>query len=92
MSNPENYANQIDQALFPRKKIHIHGVEFDEDFLSDLVVKHLNEQHTTLRPKFSDAFEIYMRENTSSHRRKFRNVALHYYSLFIAQFGDMLLN
>ena len=92
MSNPENYANQIDQALFPRKKIHIHGVEFDEDFLSDLVVKHLNEQHTTLRPKFSDAFEIYMRENTSSHRRKFRNVALHYDSLFIAQFGDMPLD
>ena len=62
MSKTENYANQIDQAPFPRNKIHIHGVEFDEDFLSELVVKHLNEKHTTLRPKFSDAFKIYTSE------------------------------
>jgi hypothetical protein len=50
MSNPENFANQIDQALFPRKKIHIHGVEFDEDFLSESQVSFLSQRHP---PTFS---------------------------------------
>ena len=82
-----------DELLFSsQKKILIHGVEFEEEFLSGLIVKHLSEKSTNLRPRFSDAFEIYMRENTSSHRRKFRSVALHYYSLFIDQFGDMHLD
>ena len=82
-----------DELIFSsQKKILIHGVEFEEEFLSGLIVKHLSEKSTNLRPRFSDAFEIYMRENTSSHRRKFRSVALHYYSLFIGQFGDMHLD
>jgi integrase len=82
-----------DELLFSsQKKILIHGVEFEEEFLSRLIVKHLSEKSTNLRPRFSDAFEIYMRENTSSHRRKFRSVALHYYSMFIDQFGDMHLD
>ena len=82
-----------DELLFSsQKKILIHGVEFEEEFLSGLIVKHLSEKSTNLRPRFSDAFEIYMRENTSSHRRKFRSVALHYYSMFIDQFGDMHLD
>ena len=81
-----------DELLSSQKKILIHGVEFEEEFLSGLIVKHLSEKSTNLRPRFSDAFEIYMRENTSSHRRKFRSVALHYYSMFIDQFGDMHLD
>ena len=92
MTTSINYDNQIEQLIFPRNKVRIHGVEFDEDLLSELVVKHLSEQKSKFRPKLSDALEIYMRENTSSHRRKFRNVALHYYSLFTAQFGDMPLD
>jgi integrase len=92
MTTCVNYDNQIEQLIFPRNKVSIHGVEFDEDLLSELVVKHLSEQKSKFRPKLSDALEIYMRENTSSHRRKFRNVALHYYSLFTAQFGDMPLD
>ncbi len=82
-----------DELIFStRKKILIHGIEFEEEFLSGLIAKHLSEKTANLRPRFSDAFDIYMRENTSSHRRKFRSVALHYYSLFIAQFGDMHLD
>ena len=41
---------------------------------------------------FSDAYGIYMRENSSAHRRKFKNLALQAYSLFVAQFGDMPLD
>lgn len=88
-----NKPESTDELLFSsQKKILIHGVAFEEEFLSGLIVKHLSEKSTNLRPRFSDAFEIYMRENTSSHRRKFRSVALYYYSLFIDQFGDMHLD
>ena len=41
---------------------------------------------------FSDAYDIYMRENPSAHRRKFKAVALQAYALFVAQFGYMPLD
>ena len=44
MTTYVNYDNQIEQLIFPRNKVRIHGVEFDEDLLSELVVKHLSEQ------------------------------------------------
>ena len=40
---------------------------------------------------FSDAYGIYMHENPSSHRRKFKTVAQQAYALLVAQFGDMHL-
>lgn len=92
MKKSINLEQPEDQLVFPSNRIHILGVEFDEEFLARLVVKHLNEQKSIFRPKFSNAFEIYMREHPSSHRRKFKSVALHYYNLFTAQFGDIPLD
>ena len=78
--------------ILPQRKVRLHGIEFDEDFLSALVAKHLTKQRWQTRPRFSDAYDIYMRENPSAHRRKFRIVAQHAYSLFVCQFGDVALD
>ena len=79
-------------SILPQRKVRLHGIEFDEDFLSALVAKHLTKQRWQTRPRFSDAYDIYMRENPSAHRRKFRIVAQHAYSLFVCQLGDVVLD
>jgi integrase len=85
-------ASHNELLIIPKRKVRLHGIEFDEDFLSALVAKHLTQQRWQTRPKLSDAFDIYMRENPSAHRRKFRIVSQHAYSLFVSQFGDVALD
>jgi hypothetical protein len=78
--------------ILPRGKVRLQGIDFDEDFLSELVAQHFRRQLWQTKPMFSDAYGIYMRENPSAHRRKFKTVALQAYALFVAQFGDMPLD
>ena len=74
-----------------RKRIVVNGAEFDESFLSDLISKHFSTQVQCQRPTISTAFEIYMRENPSSHRRKFAYNSTRYYQYFVELFGDIPL-
>ena len=78
--------------ILPKSQVRLNGINFDEDFLSALVAKHLTKQRLEVRHRVSDAFEIYMRENPSAHRRKFQIVSHHAYRLFLAQQGDMALD
>ena len=78
--------------VLPRRKVRLHGIDFDKDFLSELVARHFRRQQWQAKPMFSDAFGIYMRENPSAHRRKFKTLAQQAYTLFVAQFGDMPLD
>ena len=78
--------------ILPKSQVRLNGINFDEDFLSALVAKHLTKQRLKVRHRVSDAFEIYMRENPSAHRRKFQIVSHHAYRLFLAQLGDMALD
>ena len=78
--------------ILPKAQVRLNGINFDEDFLSALVAKHLTKQRLEVRHRVSDAFEIYMRENPSAHRRKFQIVSHHAYRLFLAQLGDMALD
>ncbi len=55
-----------------RRRIPLCGIEFEEEFLSELVCKHMFQTQEHDSPTISTAFEIYMRENTASHRRKFQ--------------------
>lgn len=71
-----------------RRRVPLHGVEFDEDFLAELVAKHLREKNSAGRPTMQTAYEIYMAENHSSHRRKFQSNANLYFNNFIELFGD----
>ena len=77
--------------ILPRGKVRLHGIDFDADFLSELVARHFRRQEWQAKPMFSDAYGIYMRENPSAHRRKFKTVELQAYALFVAQFGDLHL-
>jgi len=85
-------AVQDELLILPRGKVRLHGIDFDEDFLSELVARHFRRQQWLAKPMFSDAYGIYMRENPSAHRRKFKTVAQQAYALFVAQFGDMHLD
>ena len=85
-------AAQDELLILPRGKVRLHGIDFDENFLSELVARHFSRQQWQAKPMFSDAYGIYMRENPSAHRRKFKTVAQQAYALFMAQFGDMPLN
>ena len=78
--------------ILPKSQVRLNGINFDEDFLLALVAKHLTKQRLNVRHRVSDAFEIYMRENPSAHRRKFQIVSHHAYRLFLAQLGDMALD
>jgi len=80
----------IDTRL--RRRIAIHGVEFDEAFIADLISKHMRESNRTSRPTITTAFEIYMHESKSSHRRKFRENANLYFNYFYQLFGDIPLD
>ena len=75
-----------------KRRIPLCGVEFDEDFLSELVSKHMTQFQKHQRPRLSNAFEIYMQENTSSHRRKFQTNANQYFRTFTTFFGDLYLD
>ena len=52
------------------KRVNVGGIEFDEKFLSELVANHLKDFKAKGRPKFSDAYSIYMAENPSAKRRR----------------------
>ena len=75
-----------------RKRIMVCGIDVDEDLVKELLIKHLRDFNTKQRPRLSDAFQIYMTENTSAHRRKFKLNANQYFNRFSAKFGDLYLD
>lgn len=75
-----------------KRTINIQGIEIDEAFVSQLVIEHLQRLRDKPQPTISTAFDIYLRENHSAHRRKFRLNAHHYFKLFFEHFGDLTLD
>jgi hypothetical protein len=87
---------QIAQSTFLsthiKKRISVGGIDVDEDFVKELLIKHLRTGDANDRPTLSDAFDIYMAENTSAHRRKFKLNANQYFNRFSAMYGDLHLH
>jgi integrase len=52
----------------------------------------MRESNRTSKPTISTAFEIYMHESASAHRRKFRENANLYFNYFYQLFGDIPLD
>jgi integrase len=75
-----------------KKRISVGGIDVDEDFVKELLIKHLRQGDANDRPTLSDAFDIYMAENTSAHRRKFKLNANQYFNRFSAMYGDLYLD
>ena len=75
MSELEAAAAHNEMLILPRGKVRLQGIDFDEDFLSELVARHFRRQQWLDKPMFSDAYGIYMHETPSAHRRKFKTMA-----------------
>ena len=80
------------QNPYVQRMVNIKGVSFDEEFLSKLVSEHLTKLPNGVRPTLSTAFEIYLAENPSSHRKRFRDDATRYFNYFCQLYGDMPLD
>lgn len=75
-----------------QRRITVYGAEFDESFIAELLSQHFRSKPTELRPTITTAFEIYMRENLKSRRRKFAYTATVYFRYFFELFGDVALD
>jgi len=51
MKSSNNFEQNASQSIFSKNRISIHGVEFEEEFLAGLVVKHLSEQQSRARSR-----------------------------------------
>ena len=74
------------------RMVDINGVTFDESFLAGLVKEHMSRQLRGRLPTISDAFEIYIQENPSSHRVRFVKCATRHFSAFKNLHGDLVLD
>lgn len=74
------------------RMVDINGVTFDESFLAGLVKEHMSKQLKGRLPTISDAFEIYIQENPSSHRVRFVKCATRHFSAFKNLHGDLVLD
>ena len=75
-----------------RRQVNVKGVDFPEEFLAELIAKHLGSKEVIRKPTFATAFEIYMRESNALARRKFTENATRNFNYFQAQFGDLPLD
>lgn len=80
------------QNPYVQRMVNIKGVSFDEEFLSKLVSEHLTKLPNGIRPTLSTAFQIYLAENPSSHRKRFRDDATRYFNYFYQLYGDIPLD
>jgi hypothetical protein len=44
--------------ILPRGEVRLHGIDFDEDFLWELMARHFSRQQWQAKPMFSDAYGI----------------------------------
>lgn len=91
MTHEIQIAHNTHLSTHIKKRISVGDIDVDEDFVKELLIKHLKANDSKHRPTLTDAFEIYMAENTSAHRRKFKLNANQYFNRFRAMYGDLYL-
>ena len=76
-------SNTINSDI-PNQRIDIDGIQIDRELIVQLLAKHLGSNLTQAkRYKFSDAFEIYLRERGSNNRKRFTATATRSFNNFI---------
>lgn len=75
-----------------KRLIKINGVEFEEEYLAQIIAEHLSKKQFGREPTISDAFKIYIQENSSSHRQRFVDNATRHFLSFKSLFGDLTLD
>lgn len=83
-----NFQNEIQI----RKIIRVRNVEFDEEFLSELLVNYFKNKMNDDSPKLSDALEIYLNESPASGVRKFKLDAINAFKNFVNLHANMHLH
>ena len=84
--NPSHQAIKMLDRL-----VKINGVSFEEQFIAQLISEHMAKNLKESKPTLDTAFEIYIKESASSHRRKFRNDAYRHFNYFKDLFGNLPL-
>lgn len=74
------------------RMVDVNGITFDESFLAGLIKDHMSKQLKGRLPTISDAFEIYIQENPSSHRERFVKCATRHFNAFKNLHGDLALD
>ena len=75
-----------------RRLVRVKGVDFEEDFLAQLIGAHFFQKSSQNEPKLSDAMSIYLRESDAGDRRKFTGDVLHVFNRFVRVIGDLPLS
>jgi integrase len=72
--------------------VKVKGIEFEEDFVAELISKYFSNRDPSNEPRLSDALEIYISESTAGDGRKFRGDALNSFRKFVNLIGDLHLS
>ena len=72
--------------------VRVNGIDFEEQFLADLIAKHMSNTSKGIRPTITTAYEIYSKESPASNEIKFQLDLARYYQYFLEVFGDLPLD
>lgn len=72
--------------------VRVNGIDFEEQFLADLIAKHMSNTSKGIRPTITTAYEIYSKESPASNEIKFQLDLVRYYQYFLEVFGDLPLD
>jgi integrase len=93
MSKSGELANIASPYLLPlTQRVKVKGIDFEEDFVAELISKYFSNRDPSNEPRLSDALEIYISESTAGDGRKFRGDALNSFRKFVNLIGDRRLS
>jgi len=92
MNDGDFELSPVTPAGLLRRLVRVKGVDFEEDFLAQLIGAHFFQKSSQNEPKLSDAMSIYLRESDAGDRRKFTGDVLHVFNRFVRVIGDLPLS
>ena len=93
MSKSGELANIAPPYILPlTQRVKVKGIDFEEDFVAELISKYFSNRDPSNEPRLSDALEIYISESTAGDGRKFRGDALNSFRKFVNLIGDRHLS
>jgi integrase len=93
MSKSGELVNIAPPYLLPLKqRVKVKGIEFEEDFVAELISKYFSNRKPSNEARLSDALQIYISESTAGDGRKFRGDALNSFRKFVNLIGDLHLS
>lgn len=72
--------------------VKINGIDFEEQFIADLIAKHMSKTSKGIRPTITTAYEIYSKESPAANQMKFQLDLARAYKYFTEAFGDLPLD